>query len=216
MFQLNNVIPIPLKEQEIGASQVWQTDFTLDASQRYFVQAPSGKGKTTLQLLFYGIRKDYEGDAMVQLKGEWVNLRKLSLDAWAKLRQKQLAIIFQDLRLFPQLTVEENFILKNELTNHKSIDEIKEMAERLGVAFLWNKKAGILSYGQRQRVAIIRALSQPFDFLLMDEPFAHLDQDNIQKACDLIMEVCAQEEAGYMIASLGDHYELKYDQEIQL
>jgi ABC-type lipoprotein export system ATPase subunit len=216
MFQLNNVIPIPLKEQGIAASEVWQTEFKLDVRKRYFVQAPSGKGKTTFQLLLYGIRKDYEGEAMLETKDGWVNLRALSLDDWAKLRQNRLAIIFQDLRLFPQLTVEENLILKNDLTQHMPIDEIKAMAERLGVAFLWNKQAGILSYGQRQRVAIIRALSQPFDFLLMDEPFAHLDQENIKKACDLIMEVCAKQEAGYMIASLGERYQLVYDQEIQL
>ncbi len=216
MFQLNQVIPIPLKEQNTGASQVWQTELKLDASKRYFVQAPSGKGKTTLQLLLYGIRKDYEGEANLHWHGQWQNLKTLSLDDWAKLRQQQLSIIFQDLRLFPQLSVGDNLLLKNQLTKHKSLEEIRAMAEQLGVLFLWDKPAGILSYGQRQRVAIIRALCQPFDFLLMDEPFAHLDEENIQKCCDLIMESCQAEDAGYMIASLGARYLLDYDQDISL
>jgi ABC-type lipoprotein export system ATPase subunit len=106
--------------------------------------------------------------------------------------------------------------LKNNLSGHKTKDQIIQMAENLGVASFMNKKAGILSYGQRQRMAIIRAMCQPFELLLMDEPFSHLDKENIEKACSLIKTETELNRAGYIIASLGDRYSLDYDLTVHL
>jgi ABC-type lipoprotein export system ATPase subunit len=212
MFSLSNVIPIPLKEQNIGSSEVWNTELQIPSSKKIFLSAPSGKGKTTFQLMLYGIRKDYEGT--VKMKGE--DIKSFDLNKWSDIRQKSLSIIFQDLRLFPELSAFDNIELKNNLTNHKTKDQILQMAESLGVAEFLNKKAGILSYGQRQRMAIIRAMCQPFELLLMDEPFSHLDKGNIDKACKLISEECEQKGAGFIIASLGERYALEYDLTIQL
>jgi putative ABC transport system ATP-binding protein len=212
MFHISQLIPIPLKEQNIGFSEVWKTELDIQAATRCFISAPSGKGKTTLQLIFYGIRKDYEGN--VTLDGR--NIKDFGLNDWAEIRQKRLSIIFQDLRLFPNLTAWENLKLKNMLTDFKTEAQIKEMAERLGVAEFLSKPAGILSYGQRQRMAIVRAMCQPFELLLMDEPFSHLDAENIKKSCELIAEECKSQGAGYLIASLGDTYTLEYDRTVKL
>ena len=212
MITLSNVIPIPLKEQNIGSSEVWKTELQIPDKQKIFLSAPSGKGKTTFQLMLYGIRKDYEG--IVKMNGE--DISTFDLNKWSDIRQNKLSIIFQDLRLFPDLTAMENLELKNNLTNHKTKEQIFQMAESLGVADFLKKKAGILSYGQRQRMAIIRAMCQPFELLLMDEPFSHLDKANIEKACELINSETKQNGAGYIIASLGDRYSLEYDHTIQL
>jgi ABC-type lipoprotein export system ATPase subunit len=212
MFTLSNVLPIPLKEQHIGNSEVWNTELEIQHNKKIFLSAPSGKGKTTFQLMLYGIRKDYEGT--VKMRGE--DIKTFDLNKWAEIRQNKLSIIFQDLRLFPELSALENIELKNNLTKHKTKDQILQMAESLAVAEFLNKKAGILSYGQRQRMAIIRAMCQPFELLLMDEPFSHLDRVNIDKACMLINAECAHNKAGYLIASLGDKYALDYDLTIQL
>ena len=212
MITLSNVIPIPLKEQNIGSSEVWKTELQIPDKKKIFLSAPSGKGKTTFQLMLYGIRKDYEG--IVKMNGE--DISTFDLNKWSDIRQNKLSIIFQDLRLFPDLTALENLELKNNLTNHKTKEQILQMAESLGVADFLKKKAGILSYGQRQRMAIIRAMCQPFELLLMDEPFSHLDKANIEKACELIRTETKQNGAGYIIASLGDRYSLEYDHTIQL
>lgn len=215
MFRFDHLLPIPLSDQlEKGSSDIWNTSCMLDASKRYFIEAPSGKGKTTFQHILYGLRKDYTGKVFIDQEGGEAMLSNLTLDQWATIRQQQLSVVFQDLRLFLPLTAMENILLKNNLTNHLSKDRIKTMATQLEVDHLLNKKCGEMSYGQRQRIAIIRAMCQPFRFLVMDEPFAHLDSQNIQRCCTLIEENCAEQGAGYAIASLEERYYLKYDENL--
>lgn len=72
---------------------------------------------------------------------------------------------FQDLRIFTELTALENVQLKNNLTGYKKKKEILAFFEKLGLSDKLNVKTGKLSFGQQQRVAFIRALCQPFDFL---------------------------------------------------
>ncbi len=212
MFQIVQLIPVPLKEQKIVSSEVWNTELEISSSDKVFLSAASGKGKTTFQMILYGIRKDYEGT----VKFDGKDIRSYSLNQWSEIRQKRLSIVFQDLRLFPNLSAFENIDLKNRLCEGKSREEIWNMAERLSVAEFLDKKAGILSYGQRQRIAIIRALCQPFDLLLLDEPFSHLDTENIKKSCELIMEETQKRNSGFIISSLGDNYFLNYNRTIQL
>lgn len=215
MFFFDNLIPIPLKDQ-LTDSEIWANTFVFNAATRYFVEAPSGRGKTTLQHILYGLRSDYTGDICIQREGKKAKLCDLTLDQWATIRQRELSVIFQDLRLFLELTAMENIQLKNALTDHKTEAAIVEMAKDLEVEHLLQKKCGQMSYGQRQRIAIIRALCQPFKFLIMDEPFSHLDSANIQKCCALISRECQQQDAGYAVASLEEPYYFEYDQQVKI
>jgi ABC-type lipoprotein export system ATPase subunit len=115
------------------------------------------------------------------------------------------------LRLFPNLTARENIELKRVL--HKPLYEaskIDEMAERLGVASILLQQAGICSYGEQQRIGIIRALMQSFTWLIMDEPFSHLDKANTKKAADLIAEECAKRNAGFILTDLEEDSNFDY------
>ena len=76
------------------------------------------------------------------------------------------------------------------------------MTERLGIGSKLNSKCRTCSYGEQQRVAIIRALLQPFQFLLLDEPFSHLDNNNSIKAMDLMMEEATSRGAAIIFADL--------------
>lgn len=169
------------------------------------VEAPSGTGKTTLVSILYGIRHDYEGNVLFDGK----NIRKISTDEWVKIRSEKFSAVFQDLRLFPQLTAIENIRIKNDLTKTLKEEEILHFAETLGIGHRMNQLCGKLSLGQQQRVAIIRALAQPFSFLLLDEPFSHLDQENSRIACGMISEACQKNNAGLLLTSLGpdNHFE---------
>jgi len=73
------------------------------------------------------------------------------------------------------------------------------------------QSARTLSYGERQRIAIIRALVQPFQWLLMDEPFSHLDEENTRRAAALIAETCKTQQAGFVLTDLDDDQHFDYN-----
>lgn len=196
---LNHVLPRPLADTPINQDSIWQTNSQIDSRSHYLVQAPSGTGKTTLISLLYGLRDDYDGT--IEIDGQ--NIRKLTIAEWTDLRRSKLAVVFQDLRLFPQLTALGNIQLKNKLTNTLTEQEIQYMAAQLGVAHRLQQTCGTLSLGQQQRIAIVRALAQPFQLLLLDEPFSHLDQNNCEIASELIQAHCKKHNAGLVLTSLG-------------
>lgn len=212
-YTLTNILPNPLKEQKKGhESDIWETTCHLEKGKKYLITAPSGKGKSTFLHILYGLRKDFSGTVTLDDK----ELSTISTNAWADLRKDNLAIVFQDLRLFPKLSAMDNILLKSTLHTTKSEVEIQAMAKKLGIDSLLNQSCGTLSYGQRQRVAIIRALCQPFDFLFLDEPFSHLDDVNTEAAFQLIESICVEQETGFLLVSLGEKFGRTYDNELIL
>ena len=213
MFVLKNVIPEPLTSTVPLSSNIWATECFFEKGKNYLVTAPSGKGKSTFMHLLYGLRHDYEGTILYQQK----DIKTFSSDDWAAIRQRQLSLVYQNLNLFPNLSALDNLLLASEMVdNYTSTEALKEMAAALAVDQLLSQKIATLSYGQRQRIAIIRALSQPFDFLLLDEPFSHLDDENIQKASTLIANICKKQQAGIILVSLGASYLFDYQKELIL
>jgi putative ABC transport system ATP-binding protein len=209
---LDHIVPAPLSGMLDGKSEVWDTKVSFEQGKRYQVYAPSGKGKSTFIHILYGIRHDYEGSVAI----DGVQIPSIKNKEWALMRQQKMSLVFQDLRLFMNLTGRENIQVKSVLYKEDHMAEIERMAEFLGVTHVLDKQAAFLSYGERQRVAIIRALIQPFDFLLLDEPFSHLDEENIKKACQLMDEKCSQNKASLVMTSLGYPYFLEFDQKLLL
>ncbi|MFZ5940149.1 MAG: ATP-binding cassette domain-containing protein [Bacteroidota bacterium] len=202
-----------MAELDTSGSAIWRRDgVSFSQGTSYLIEAPSGKGKTTLLAIILGIRKDYSGE--LSLDGK--NIRKLTQKDWPEIRQKKLSCIFQGLELFDELTALENILLKNSLTRFLPEKTIREMAERTGIAPFLNKKTGLLSFGQRQRVTIIRALCQPFSFLLADECFSHIDDENAAEAFTLLKEACEKQGAGLLFTSLGHNSDMSFDQRLHL
>ena len=90
------------------------------------------------------------------------------------------------------------------------------MAERLGMKEFLSKPIEKLSFGQRQRIAIIRTLRKPFKLLLLDEPFSHLDKKNENLASSLIEEIARANEATVLVTSLGESPPLPFDRTLSL
>lgn len=211
-IQYQNIVPRPLEGIHNPDTQIWDKELTLEPGQFYEVKSPSGKGKSTFLHVLYGLRRDYRGTLVLNGKPA----PQYTLEDWAVIRRSSMSIVFQDLRLFPELTGWENLVLKNSLTGYKTETQLRQMTETLGVDFLLNQKAGIMSYGQQQRMAIVRALCQPFELLLLDEPFSHLDQGNITLCSQLIADECKAQGAGLVLATLGENYPLPYTRHLLL
>lgn len=205
-IKLQSVVPKPLEGTFSGAS-IWGKEITLNKGGRYLVSAESGKGKSTLISYIYGIRQDFSGDILLDTN----SVKGLKPLAWSDIRSRQLSIVFQNLRLFPQLTAWENLMIKHRLNPVLSESEIRDLCQELEVAELRDKPVLKLSMGQQQRFALIRSLLQPFEFLLLDEPFSHLDEGNRLKMENMIERFCKANQAGLIITSLGDTGSLTYD-----
>ncbi len=207
-IELKQVIPVPLKDKLSGRqSDIWNTSRSFGQQQWIKIMAPSGTGKTTLVHTLYKLRQDYEGHVT------WggVSLSNITGDNLALLRQQKVSIIFQDLRLFPNLTAHENIELNRVLQQpFYESSMIEEMAAQLGVSHILQQQAGLCSYGEQQRIAIIRALMQPFEWLIMDEPFSHLDKANTTKAVALIDSECRKRKAGLIITDLDEDNHFAY------
>jgi len=201
-IEFKHTVPYPLKSQKLDKSMVWNSNLLLESSTNFLVKSDSGKGKSTFISYCYGLRNDYEGDVIIND----TELKLISLNQWSLIRKNQLSIVPQDLKLFPEMTAMENLLIKNNLTCHKKESEILNMLEILNMMEFKDQKASTLSLGQQQRIAIIRSLLQPFEILLMDEPFSHLDESNIEKALQLINNECSLQGASYIMTSLGYQY----------
>lgn len=97
----------------------------------------------------------------------------------------------------------QNLRLKNQLTHHKTEAEMGALLDRLGIADKANEPVARLSIGQQQRVAIVRAVCQPFDFILLDEPVSHLDRKNNLIVAEIIAEEANRTGAGIVTTSVG-------------
>ncbi len=211
-IELDNLMPKPLIEVFNWDSDIWRCPVCFESGKRYQLNAPSGNGKTTLINILCGLRINYEGEWRIDGRAA------VSFDPaeWCGLRRRRMAVVFQDLRLLPDLTVDENIRLKTVLTETEPTPTPASMLAELGLESCIEKAVGSLSWGERQRVALVRALSQPFDLLLLDEPFSHLDPGNIGVACDLIDRACRERGAGFIMASLGYDYPLNPDCRLKL
>jgi putative ABC transport system ATP-binding protein len=197
-LQIRNLLPTYFEDRRKESSDIWGKDLVFDNSQMIKIVAPSGSGKTSLMHFIYGMRKDYSG----QICYDQTEIRGFNVEDFAKYRKDHISIVFQDLRLFGDQTVQENLEIKRQLNPFHPPAKIAEMADRLGIGNKLKNKARICSYGEQQRVAIIRALLQPFDILLLDEPFSHLDSENAQKAMIMMLEEAKQRGACIVFADL--------------
>jgi len=198
-IELSKLIPFPIIEIPHEDSEMWEVDSVVFTdSELCYIQAPSGKGKTSLLSILYGIRSDFKGK--LSINGE--NAALFDAFRWSKIRKNSLSYIFQGLELFDDLSALDNIQLKNSQRHYKTESEIRQMAQNMEVEGFLGKKCGILSYGQRQRIAIIRALCQPIRFLLADEPFSHLDSKSSQLAFDTIHTELKAQNAGLLLTGL--------------
>ena len=182
---LRQVLPDVFADNPPVGSEIWRRDVTFDKGRVYLVEAASGSGKSSFCGYLYGYRRDYSGTILFDDR----DIRELSVGEWSGLRCRSLAMMFQGLRLFPELSAVDNVRLKNNLTGRRSEAEIAWLFEALGIAEKRETSVSKLSFGQQQRVAIARALINKPQIILADEPTGALDSKTSQEVMDLLRQV---------------------------
>lgn len=205
--ELKRVIPEIFASRKEILSDIWHKEICFERGKSYLIHAASGTGKSSLCSYLYGQRGDYRGEILFD--GE--NINKYNSARWCDIRQQEISILFQDLRLFGELTAMENVWIKNTITGKKSKEDILHLFEELGIEDKLNTRIDRMSFGQQQRVALIRALCQPFSFILLDEPISHLDDRNSDIMRDVILREAKSEGAGIIATSIGKHMNINYD-----
>lgn len=199
-IRFEGMLPEVFQNERVPESDVWKTGLVLERGEHYLIEAASGGGKSSMCSYIFGSRDDYKGKLLFDSR----DVREFTISDWQEIRRRNIAYLPQELDLFPELTAWENIQLKNKLTSHLSDAEIENCLEELGIASRRGYPAGRMSIGQQQRVAIIRSICQPFDFILLDEPVSHLDEDNNRIAAAIIGREAERQGAAIVSTSVGN------------
>ncbi|MCH7869549.1 MAG: ABC transporter ATP-binding protein [Myxococcales bacterium] len=166
---------------------------------------PSGSGKTTLLHLIAGIVAPVEG----RIVTEGVEVSALSEPARRDFRVGAIGMVFQEFELLEYLSVFDNIVLPYRINSTLRLNgrvraRAHELADRLGIAKLLGRRPAQLSQGERQRVAVCRALVVDPPLLLADEPTGNLDPANKLRVLDLLFDV-ARERGATLVTVTHDH-----------
>lgn len=197
---LESLLPRVFAREELPSSKLWRNKVIFRRGGRYLVESASGGGKSSLASFIMGSRNDYDGT----LAFDGRDIRSLNIAEWQDIRRSHIAYLPQELDLFPDISAIDNILLKAEISGETDIARIDMWIDRLGISGRRDYPAGRLSIGQQQRVALIRSLCQPFDFILLDEPVSHLDEANNRIAAAIVEEEAERHGAGIITFSVGN------------
>ena len=198
-LSLQKVLPTSINENLIKSSKIWLNDVVFESQSQNIIKASSGSGKSTLIKLLTGVYIPKSGT--ISFDGFMIN--SATKDELSLFRQKSLSTVFQDMQLIGSLTGREN-ILINFPTDRFIKNKLDQLIKDFKIEAVIDHKTNSLSLGEQQRVAIIRALAKPYQWLIMDEPFSHLDIENGQIAFDHILKDATEKKAGIIMTSLGN------------
>ena len=162
----------------------------VEEGERIAILGPSGSGKTTLLNLVGGLDSPDEGS--VKFRGEDITAyssREIDL-----FRNREVGFVFQFHHLLPQCTLLENVLVptlvqSDKISRAKHAERAGALMKRVGIWDFRNKLPGILSGGECQRAAVVRAMINAPSILLADEPTGALDSENVEILADLLMEL---------------------------
>jgi len=202
-IELNNIKPLNISLTSIDSPKtIWNTQTELIQNNHYQVIASSGSGKSTFLKILNGTSFNYKGEVKV---GN-ILLDANQPDELLKIRRTLIHTVFQGLKLFDELSVWENLLLACD--NKKDQNIARDLIQKFSIHDKIDVAINKISYGQKQRVAIIRALLGSFEWILLDEPFSHLDDKLSELILQEIIEISKNQKAGLIITALNSNASL--------
>lgn len=190
-------------------------DLSVTSGEKVAFIGPSGSGKTTLLHLIAGIRTPHEGRLVV----DGTEIAGLHDAARRSFRIRHIGMVFQEFELLEHLSVLDNILLafriSPELTfGRDMVDRAVCMARSLEIEDKLRRRIGRLSQGERQRVAVCRALLTEPQLVLADEPTGNLDPTNKGRVLDILFEYAETAQAT-LVTVTHDHAHLdRFDRTI--
>lgn len=163
-------------------------DLTIKQGEFVGIMGPSGSGKTTLLNVISTIDTPTSGEVFINGK----NPHSLKPEQLAAFRRQQLGFVFQSFNLLPTLTVKENILLPLTLDGTDIMEmnqKLTEIAEKLGIEEILDKRTYEISGGQAQRTAIARATIHQPQLILADEPTGNLDSKSARDVMELLLKL---------------------------
>ena len=156
---------------DLGSFQLQDINLTVDGSEYFIVLGPTGAGKTVLLETIAGLYPVKSGEI-------WLSGKEITR---LEPEKRGISIVYQDQALFPHLSVKDNIIFGLRLRKQARQEiaaSLDWLTELLGISHLLERKPNTLSGGERQKVALARALSIKPQVLLLDEPLSALDPES--------------------------------------
>lgn len=176
--------------KSFGSLQVLKgIDLTINKGEFVSIIGASGAGKTTLLQIIGSLDKADQGELIV----DGINLNQLSDKQLAAFRNKHIGFVFQFHQLLPEFTALENVCIPGFIAGRKKQEveaQAKELLKKMGLAERIGHKPNQLSGGEKQRVAVARALINQPSLILADEPSGSLDSANKKELHSLLRELC--------------------------
>ncbi|MEM9082951.1 MAG: ABC transporter ATP-binding protein [Planctomycetota bacterium] len=185
-------------------------DLSVEAQQPTAIIGPSGSGKSTLLRLIAGVLRPVDGS--VNVLGETVS--EMTDTQARAFRIQNIGLVFQEFELVDYLNARDNILLPYRISGELTLDNparqrVDQLAEATGITNLLDSRPTKLSQGERQRVAICRALVTHPRLVLADEPTGSLDPDNQTRIVELLRDTAVQAGAGLVMVT-HDHDLLGY------
>ena len=157
-------------------------DLRVAAGEVVAVLGRSGTGKSTLLRIIAGLDRAYQGQAL--LGGQ--SLRELTDDQLSAFRARSVGIIFQSFHLLDHLSAAENVDLGARFQPKDGVESTADLLAAVGLSGRGGDQPALMSGGERQRLAIARALRNHPDIVLADEPTGNLDEETGRVVIDLL------------------------------
>lgn len=178
----------------------------VDPGRRLLIRGPSGAGKSTLFQVLGLLEPPTDGT----LRVDGTDASDLRERERARLRRETIGIVFQDFQLVPDLTARENAALPQEHAGERDDAWLDELFTKLDLTAQADQYPATLSGGEKQRVAVARALANRPAVVLADEPTGQLDPRTAGRVLDLLLELQADTDTALVVVShdrtLGDRF----------